>query len=272
MSLRSQIHNAVDDVTPPAPSLERKVTMFVLAGERERKVLRARPRRSPWTYRFQGAAALVAAGLVVVLVAGIVVGGRYWRNLNSAPATVSSADLKSLESRPVHFPPVAAGTQCPETSVQFNEITGTAVGDGPVYLIEANTPTTTSWGYWVSLDLIYVATARGPVLIRARDLKSDRQVVFGRYPLEPSAVSPAGSVLGTDRVYEHTVQMRAEATFQDPWQTPPMDKEGHLPPLVVALGLQSGGSGCIGFQIDGPGFSENFVVNPATFAGRTFGA
>src|ERR671922_2476210 len=115
MSLRSQIRDAVDDVAPAPLDIERKVSSYVRANNAERKALRARRQRSPWAYRFQGAAALLAAALVVAVIAGLVFGGRFWRDLNSTPSTINQTELKSLESRPPSLPTVAAEAACPVT-------------------------------------------------------------------------------------------------------------------------------------------------------------
>ena len=259
MSLRSQIHHAIDDVSPPAPMLERRVKAFVLSDEPERKHLI--PRRQP---RWVAPLGLIAAALALALVAGLFIGGRYWRTQNAPPSTVGQNELKNLESRPLNYPLVAAAAECPVTQPKLNEQLGMLVGDGPVYLGNTNIFEKGDWGQWVGLGFVYYPAPRpGSILIRAKDLKSDAQVAFANYPLTPTAITAAGPVLGSADVVNHRVQLRAEATFPDPWHAKPIDKKGDFPLLIVLFGMQTGSSGCIGFQIDGPGFTENFVIIPA---------
>src|SRR4029077_16898893 len=104
MSLRNELREAVDEVAPRAPGLEQKVQAYVLAGSAQRKVLRGRRNASPWRYRFQGAAGLIAAAIVIAVIAGLVVGGRVWRDLNATPSTINQNELKHLEKRPLNFP------------------------------------------------------------------------------------------------------------------------------------------------------------------------
>lgn len=258
MSLRSQIHHAIDDVAPPAPALERRVMAFVLSDEPERKHLV--PTRQP---RWIAPLGLVAVALVMALVAGLFIGGRFWRTQNAPPSTVGANELKNLESRPLNYPVVAPGEACPVTTPTLNQSIGMVVGGGPVFLVNKVVDDSGEWGDWVALGFAYYPVkTQGSVLIRAKDLKADAEVAFANYPLAPTAISAAGPVLGTAKVVDHNVQLRNEATFPDPWHAKPMDKKGDLPQLLVLFGLQHGSSGCVGFQVDGPGFSENFVLSP----------
>jgi hypothetical protein len=268
MSLRNEIRRAVDDVVPPAPGLERKVRDYVIAGNRERKVLLARRRRSPWTYRFQGAAGLLAAAVVIALLAGLIVGGRMWRDLNATPSTINQTELKTLEGKPLNFPTISPGAACPTTALTLDPQLGMVVGGGPVYLGDTEVYGQGSWGYWVELGFVSTAEAPGLVLVRAKDLKSGAQVAFANYPIAPTAMSAVGPVLGTSSVVDHhDVTVRSEAVFHDPWRPRAIiglnvSPAGTDPELLVLFGMQTGTSGCIGFQVDGPGFSESFVVTP----------
>ena len=263
MSLRSQIRDAVDDVTPPAADLERRVRAYVLAGNTERKVLKARPRRSPWKYRFQGAATLLAAALAIAVIAGIVLGGRFWRDLNATPSTVNQGELKNLEGRHLYFPTVAADAECPATPLTLNQQIGMVVGKGPVYLINGDVNESGDWGYWVAIGFASDSSTPGLVLIRAKDLKSDAQVAFAQYPLSPTGMTAVGRVLGSANVANHHLQLRSESVFHDPFPSGWPARGIPHSELVVLFGMEKGSSGCIGFQVDGPDFTENFVVNPA---------
>lgn len=257
MTLRTQIHDAIDDIATPSPALAGRVKAFVVADDETRRRLRARP-RSPWATRFRGTLVLVAAALVLTIVAGLFIAGRLWRNENLPSQTISQPELKSLESRALSFPIVAPGAPCPVTPVTLNDMWGLVIGSGPVFLVDREIDESGEWGYWVGLGFTSAGRTPGVVLIRARDLRADVQVAFANYPLAPTQVKAVGRVLGDARVVNHKVQLRTEAAFNDPALPAP-----HNPELFVLFGVQQGSSGCIGFQVDGPGFSENFVATAA---------
>src|SRR3989442_10065223 len=104
MSLRSDIHAAIDEVAPPAPLLARQVEAFVLADENERSRF-SRRGRIHWTRPLRGAVAVLAAALVVAVMAGLVMGGRLWREWTVAPAnhphTIDVRDLGRLRAQPL---------------------------------------------------------------------------------------------------------------------------------------------------------------------------
>jgi hypothetical protein len=255
MSLRSQIHHAIDDVAPPAPTLERRVRAFVLSDDRDRTHLTPRPQP-----RWVAPLGLIAAALVLALVAGLFIGGRFWRSQNAPPSTVGQNELKSLESRPLNFPNVGSGVPCPGTPEHLNQYLGMVYGDGPVFIVNIQLYGSSDWGGWAGLHFAYHATKPGLVLIRARDLESSAEFAFANYPLSPTGITAVGPVLGQAHVLDHDLRLRSEAVFHDPWSTAPMDKQGDLPPLIALGGLQRGGSGCIGLQFDGPTFTENIVL------------
>ena len=265
MTLRTQIRSAVDDVAPPAVDLERRVVTYMLADAKGRKSLAAqRSYRRSVPLRLP--VRLVAAALLVALVGGVILAGRVWRDLNGAPANIDQHELKSLESRPLHFPVVAAGGACPDSAEHLEQQWGMVWGDGPVYVAGGNVFDATDWGEFGYLNVVYDVARVGLVVVRFKDLKADADIVTGQYPLSPSGISAAGPVIGQQLVSGHEVRLRSEAVFRDPWHTPTMGSSGNLPPLILLVALQKGSSGCIGFQFDGPGgFSENFVIGPDLF-------
>jgi hypothetical protein len=264
MSVRTQIHHAIDDITPPAPTLERRVRTFVLAEDEERKELRTRP-HSPWISRFRGSLTLVAAGLVLALVAGLFVAGRLWRTENQPPPAISQTELKSLESRPLSYPTVAPGAPCPATPKTLGPY-GLFIGDpgDPVGIYDTEIYQSTDWGEWIEVAIGYsptfAAAHPGLVLMRSRDLHNSAEVVFANYPLAPTGISAVGPILGEEHALDHDLKLRSEAVFRDLAHTPALDRQGHRPELLVVVGLQKGSSGCIGFQFDGSGGTENLVV------------
>src|SRR3989442_866182 len=115
MSLRSGLHAAIDEVAPPAPLLARQVEAFVLADENERSRF-SRRGRIHWTRPLRGAVAVLAAVLVVAVMAGLVMGGRLWREWTVAPAnhphTIDVGDLERLPAQPLALSTLQPGTDC----------------------------------------------------------------------------------------------------------------------------------------------------------------
>lgn len=263
MTLRSDIHDVVDEAAPPSPDFERNLATFL----RQRELGTRTPstsRRFSWPVRFRGMAAIAAAVLVLALMVGLVLGGRIWRDINAPPASIDQATLQKLESRPLVLPPVAAGAACPVTPVKLFP-NGMGVGSGPVYLIDKQAQPATAWGSWAVYRFIYNWVAPGgPVLIRASDLQSSGTVVFAQTPFAPSPIAPAGRVLGTDNVNGRTVQMRGEAVGQDPATVKPLSSNRY-PSATVMIGVPRGSSGCVGLQFDGPNFTETIVLDFASY-------
>ena len=254
MSLRSEIHEALDEVTPPSPRLARRAEAFVESQTRVRP-RRAAPRR--WSRPLRGSLGLIAAALMLVLLAGLVLAGRYWRDLHSTPQPVHTVTLQTLEHRPLYFQTLAPGTACPKTPITLYPDLGLAVGNGPVYFIDRNPASVSSWGSWEQLKFVYAPHSPGPVLIRGWDLQSNVAVAFAQDPLGPSGITASGRVLGTEVVVDKKVQKRSEAYFRDEGRS----MTPHLYPLnTVMVGLPAGASGCVGLQMDGDDFTESFVI------------
>jgi hypothetical protein len=254
MSLRTEIHAAIDEVAPPAPALPGDVMAFVFAAENRPAV----PGRShPSPTRFRGMLSMAAAILIVALMLGLVVGGRLLRDLqpttNSNQAALQ-AEQKDLESRPLFLPPrLAAGAPCP-----VGPTTTGMVGAGPVY-IEGGVGPSTRWGqYWYGNARVD-SGLQGLVLIRGRDLRTGRTVIFvGQYA--------AGRVTGSDDVHGKVLDQHTEHVFDT--GNPPPSTSGTVQNGVAGwdqthwgfvFGLPAGSSSCIGWQVDGLGFTELFV-------------
>src|SRR5690348_1477993 len=185
MSLRTQIHHAIDDVAPPAPTLERQVVRYVFADDDARKRLVSR-QRARWTRRFRGTLTLLAAAIALTLVAGLFIGGRLWRTENQPPPTIGQAELKSLESRPLSYPTLAPGAPCPTTPKTLGPA-GLVIADpgDPVGIYDTEIYQSTDWGQWIEIAVgyspTYAAAHPGLLLMRARDLHNSGEVVFANY-------------------------------------------------------------------------------------------
>ncbi|HXM73103.1 MAG TPA: hypothetical protein VN940_07755 [Candidatus Dormibacteraeota bacterium] len=273
MSLRAEIHDALDEVTPPAPHLELRVT-GLLDQVQDKKVLLPRGGRARWTRRFRGVVALVAAALVVVLIGGLMMEGRLLRDMNAPPQTISQAELSRLETRPLQFPAVKPGEACPVSPLTDTSAYGSeplVFGTGPVYATPLGILfTRTNWGAWTILALQVEPTkASGLILIRARDLPTSALVVFTPYPfggvLQPGDGIPTGRVIGSQVVQGETVQLYPELVI-DTSRPYELTRKGDWPIYTSFIGYPKAATGCLGFQVDGVGtdgtaFTELLVLS-----------
>lgn len=242
-SLRRDIHSAFEVIEPPLGGMPERVVQTVLADKRRR-------RKERMTYRLRISFALVAAVLLVAVAAAAVMTWNSLHNINISPAGHGLTQIQQLEARPLTLPTVQTASQCPESARDTSRnAPGYQYGAGPVYA-DGGPETGTNWGhYW---DVIWYAapSVSGPILVRGRDLMTnDRRVVF----VGPFA---AGPVIGTEPNMgeQHTElvldpghpQLRTALTHYGYWH--------------IRQGMSSGWVGCVGFQIDGPSFSETITT------------
>jgi hypothetical protein len=254
VTLRADIHEVFDEVAPPAPMLAWKAESYVST----QASMPPRRRIRGWTRPLRGTLGFVAAALLLVLLAGVFLGGRYWRDLHAVPQPVHTPTLKDLEKRPLLFVNLEPGAECPTSPIKLTP-GGLAVGDGPVYFIDRNPGSESAWGSWQQLRFGYVDQGQGPgiVLMRGWDIGSNHAVAFAQDPLGPSRIIAAGQSLGSDQIVDKKVQRRSEAYFVDPAHSPP----GLYPLVTVMVGVPKGASGCVGLQFDHAHFTENFVIS-----------
>ncbi len=257
MTLRDQIKDALDDVAPPAPTLERRVTAFVFADKRDRKMLLGGRRGALSTNGFRGMAALVAAGLVVALLAGIAIGGRLGRDLGNAESpqryTIDQSEVHRLESKPIVLPQLEPGAACPlspdvdQVGQRYSVLRG-----GPVYIFDIWLEGSTKLGDWNAAGLYYTARQPGLVLVRAEDLQTGEPFVFTQYPNSKTPALAMGPLQGTDRMYDQNMQLHPEAVLPDPWHQQPNHQ------LIVMFAIPRS-TLCWGIQFDGPGFTQTWI-------------
>ena len=196
---------------------------------------------------------LVAAVLLIAVVAAVFVGGRIildWNSLhNGTPAGQhGSATLAQLEGIPLNLPVLKPGDPCP-TSVGTSK--DHEFGTGPVF-VDGGQQITTSWGYFYDVTYYTQPRLTGLVIVRGRDLYSDRRTVF---------VSPyaAGPTVGTD-TEAGAEPLRTELVLDA--SRPPahhqLTGDGMWP---VRQGMAKGWTGCIGFEIDTLDFRETITGN-----------
>jgi hypothetical protein len=244
MSLRSEIRAAIDEMAPSMGGLPERVVDTVLAE------LPRRQRRDRMLFRIRAPLSLIAAIVAIALVAAVLVGGRLIQDWNAShKPSPAGGDYQSvlaqLEARSLNLPNLKPGDTCPVTSP--SGLFG--FGTGPVYA-DGGPETTTAWGYYFDITWITAPGLTGPVLVRGRDLMSDRVTVFvGAYS--------AGSVVGTDTQAGGQVVQRSELAFDAAQPHSRVRGYGYFP---VRQGMSNGWVGCIGFQIDGPTFTETFMA------------
>ena len=245
MSLRTQIHTALDEVAPPTLGLPERVVQTVLRENHIRQ-------RRELMLRLRVPLSLVAVFVLVAVVVGVLIGGRLmqdWNSFhNSAPAGDSyQTQVAQLEAVPLRLPIFASQLDC--KSGPFNS--AGSLGSGPVYG-DAGPLSTSTWGGYYSVVAYADTAVAGPILVRARDLFTGQQVVFiGQYA--------AGPVVGSDTFEGHTYDQHAEVLLN----TSTSDKQAvvlHRFEWKFIDGVPSSYSGSTGWQIDGIGFSEVFVV------------
>jgi hypothetical protein len=246
VSLRTQIHSAFDEVAPPTFGLPERVVQTVLTENASGK------RRERMMLRLRVPVALVAVFVLVALVVGVLVGGRLMQDWNAfrnvAPAGGGSQSaLAQLEARPLNLPAIQSASTCPISPRNF---VGFDFGNGPVYA-NGGPEAVSAWGYYFDVTWFTAPDLSGPVLVRGRDLMSNRTVVF----VGPNA---AGPVVGTDTRAGSKVEQRAELVL-DAGHPHSRGTNGYGV-FPVRQGLSLGWVGCVGFQIDGPDFTETVTA------------
>jgi hypothetical protein len=245
VSLRTQIHSAFDEVAPQTHGLPERVVHTVLTENQNSR------RRERLMLRLRVPLALVAMFMLVALVVGVLIGGRLVQDWNAfrnvAPAGGNDqSQIAQLEAVPLRIPVFASQLDC--KSGPFNS--EGSLGSGPVYG-DAGPISNSTWGEYYSIVAYADTDVAGPILVRALDLFTRRPVIFiGQYAAGPVAVS--------DTFEGHTYDQHAEVLLS----TSTSDKQAGSHKFVWKFidGVPTTYSGSTGWQIDGIGFSEVFVV------------
>jgi hypothetical protein len=202
-------------------------------------------------FRLRTPLSLVAVLVVIAVVVAALVGGRLVAGFNAIhngqPAgQVPLSQVAQLEASPLHIPTPASHSDC--RSGPFNSVYD--LGAGPVYG-QGSVPSSTSWGSYYH-NLAYAETdITGPILVRAIDLFTHKAVVFvGQYA--------AGPIVGHDTVDGVAVEQHVYLLFDTSQASKNPIVHKFEWPLIA--GVPKGYSGSTGWQIDGIGFSETFLV------------
>ena len=212
--------------------------------------------------RLRAPLSLVAVLLFVALVAAVFAGTRLLEDWNAfhnpAPGGGTSSVLQELESRPLAIAIPKSPADC-VTGPYYNGIGG-GFATGPISAM-GGPPTSTAWGDYYHTVAFADARVPGPVLVRAVHLFNSEGVVF----VGPNA---AGPVVGSDTVDGKLVQQHTEAvidtsrTQRDPGAPWTIGSLAVNHPFIWPMisGESHTAAGGTGWQIDGPTFSETFLV------------
>jgi len=259
VTLRAEIGKAIDGIAPPAPELRGRALEFVHAELKQKgsgSTISGR-RRRPFYSGLRHTGAIAAVLIVVLLVVAFFIGGRIlqdWRQFNAPkPVGIDQAVVDQLRARAIVLPVLKPSDPCPSTPSLHSFF---QLGDGPVYA-EGGPAYFTTWGAYYDVSWYTDKGLTGPVLIRGRDLRSDRLIIF-------VGQNAAGPIVGSDVIKSARVDQRSELVL-DAGHPPhrlgsPLDGVGYWP---IRQGVSSGWSHCFGFQIDGPTFHET-ITGPAS--------
>ena len=243
-NLRRDIHSAFDVIEPSLGGMPERVVQTVLA---ERN---GRLRKEKMVYRLRISLALVAAVLVVAVGAAAVITWNSLHNGNVSPAGSAPhlTALQRLEARPLTLPVVGPNAVCPNH--MGTNTKGFDYGDGPVYA-NGGPAITTPWGHLYDVQIYVQPSLAGPILIRGKDLQSERRVAF-------VTTAENGTIEGTDATQRPSA-LRNEMVL-DPTKPPVQVVVGSaltdFGEFAVRQGLAMGWKGCFGIQLDGPTFTE----------------
>lgn len=203
----------------------------------------------------RGSLALVAVFLLIVMVAAVLIGGRVirdWDALHRPVPAQPQSQLAQLEARPLRLPTLHSILDCSIGSMNSDG----SYGSGPIFGEGGGaSEMDTSKGFYFHNSLYADKAIDGPILVRVRDLFTDQTIVFvGDFA--------AGPVAGTDTLDGKLVQQHTELVLytDDRAHAPHLIDSTHPYAWLFIAGAPKGWSTSTGWQIDGPGFSEVFLV------------
>lgn len=262
MTLRSEIHTAIDDIAPPAPALPREAVAYALSNGR----LRSRetvPSQAGWGLGMRRAGSVVAAALVVVMVITLVIGGRLWRDWNTQQQSAArQAYIVQLHDRPLHLPAVEPGAACPQDTINNYQGYYSGYGIGPVFASGSGQRYGLASGTYIDTKYWTAPEVSGLVLIRGRNLETNEPIVFAKPPYPAVGTgTPSGTVAGTEVILGVRIEFHEDLLLDTSQLLPAPDDSWE-----TIQRFPPGSSGCVGiqadgFNADGSPFSEVIVVN-----------
>jgi hypothetical protein len=199
---------------------------------------------------------LVAALVIITLAISVLIGTRAFTRLDiqePIPAGPSKLQqLAALEARPLRLPTLNRTDACPDNP-GANTL-GHDYGSGPVYA-DSGSETDIRWGWYYTIPYYADEGVKGLVLIRGRDLRSDKRLTF-------FSEYGAGPVTGPQVVNGQPERSEVVLDVDNPASR---SRPGNVNEWVIDQGMARPWDGCFGIQIDGPNFTEIFTgyVPPA---------
>ncbi|HEY6875764.1 MAG TPA: hypothetical protein VI384_05340 [Candidatus Dormibacteraeota bacterium] len=241
MSLRVDIHEAIDDVAADEQAIASRVVAAMTFTPAPVKSAKSTPRR--WSSSLRGIGSLAAALLVVALIGAVVVGGRAWRHSTSPETRPQQTLVKQLEARQLNLAVIGAEAPCPVTS---------HLGSPDVTL--AGSAWSDDAGRYWDMAAVTASSGTGPVLIRGVDLRTGNAMFFvGSWAYGP--------VVGTDVWDGAAVTYHSELLLDPSHPTRESVGQGLSRWTFTAGTSPNGGpTWCFGLQMDGAGFSQTVVL------------
>jgi hypothetical protein len=267
VTLRADIHSAMDQAVSPAPWLAGDIGDSIRDTNASRNG-RGRSRGNR-LQGFRGFGAMAAVMIAILLVAGTLVGGqllRDWRSFGTriSPAQgVDPGQLSALRSRPVQLPSMPSGLRCASPSIStigYLGVTRDVLGSGPVYLVNSFSSETTSWGTYWDMTLVTSLNLKGPILIRGENLSNHTPIAFiGQYA--------TGQVLGSEVLDGTSMDRHAEVVLDASHPPSARSDDGSFAAWVLRDAERTDTANyCIGWQLDGTQldgttFTETIIYN-----------
>lgn len=233
-------HEALDaeDVAGPFQRLQLELEKPTGAAPRRR------PRR---IFMTRQRLTLLAAALVIVVIAGVLVSTRIYNDMRRTSYAPATSEVSTLLSRPFRLQHFASTDQCTD-----GPYTGGNYGTGPVFGVGGGIQTT-KWGVYWDVGLDVPANLAGPIVLRGQDVvKGWPMVIVGQYG--------TGPVYAHDEINGQSVAQYTAALIDT--TNPPAARDefngGTYEQWRWLQGFKLGWSGCVGFQVDGPNFTETF--------------
>ena len=206
-------------------------------------------------FRSRASRSLVAVLLLIVLGIAVVAGGKLVLGWNAAHRGTAAGhgttlsyqeQVALLEQRPLFLPTVKSAGLCPDAG-NANQL-GYQFGAGPVYA-NGGSLSTSNWGEFYDVEWFTDPRLTGPVLIRGRDLVTNRDVIF-------TGTGATGALVASDPS-QASPALRAEFVLD---ASHPTQRESGYGVFPVRQGVPNGWSHCVGFQMDGSTFSETITT------------
>jgi hypothetical protein len=222
----------------------------------------ARLRRGRRIFMTRNRLVLLAAALVMILLATVLVGtqmySRYINTHSEVPGQhgTDQAAVAQLLARPLGIKMITPTTTCPNGP----EDSATSIyGGGPIYE-QPGPPGISLWGQYGNVTILTPIGMNGPVVARGMDVRTGEPMVF----MPPYGNGP---ILRTDTLNGKIQNQYTSAVLDT--AHPPLTRQTFGSTSYVAWswwqGISKNSSVCLGYEFDGPDFSEVFYSSPGNY-------